>query len=68
MTKAEMQAEINRLLQRVAELEGEIKGLQFLVSLPKREELPYYIAPATPWTWPAPATPMWTITASDMNF
>jgi hypothetical protein len=59
MTKAEMQAEINRLRQRVAELEGEVKGLQFLVSLPKDPApLPYYPS-NDPWSWPQQGLPTW---------
>jgi hypothetical protein len=57
-TKAELEAEINRLKGRVAELEGEVKGLQFAL---KHQPLPDPVPPVNPyaWTWPTQSSPTW---------
>lgn len=60
MTKAEMQAEIDRLTKKVAELEGEVKGLHFaLAHLPVPEPAPAPYYPDKTWTWPNAVSPVW---------
>lgn len=53
-TKAELEAEISRLRERVAELEGAVAAYQYALSqINKPEPLPYY--PATDqWRWTFP--------------
>lgn len=52
-TKAELEAEVNDLKVRVAELEGQVSAYQYALTQVNRPEpapMPYY--PSTTWTWP----------------
>lgn len=65
MTPTETQDEIDHLRARVAELEGQVKGLEFALkhqSFP--EPLPYPMTPAEPWVWPSPVKATWTVVAN----
>ena len=48
-TKAELEDEITRLRQRIAELEGEVSGLKYALLNKPQEPVTY---PDYRWTWP----------------